>query len=179
LLERLVRAARLDASLYAQVRADRSTTMQALGAVVLVAVAHGVGTLVRALLLGWTPGAALLVAPLVEIVFWVASASMIYLVGRYLLGGTAGYAQVLRPLGFAVAPGLLILPASLASGFGAEAPVLAVVALWRLAAAFVAIRQGLGLGTAKSLAALIGGVLPALLLVATIAGALFRALEPE
>jgi hypothetical protein len=43
LLSRMLRAARLDGSLYGEVRADAGATGQALTVVALLAVAHGVG----------------------------------------------------------------------------------------------------------------------------------------
>jgi hypothetical protein len=175
---RLLRAARLDARLYADVRADRAATAQAVAVVALVGLAHGSGSVLRALPAGWGPGAAFLVAVVAEVAFWATSASAIYLVGRYALGAGAAYGQVLRPLGFACTPGLFILLASLATGVGAEAPAVAAVGLWRLAAYLVAVRQALGVGVGKSAAAGLVGMVAGLLAVGALAGALWRLLEP-
>ena len=48
LLSELIRAAILDRSLYAQVKADTRATARALGVVGLVALAHGVSGIIRA-----------------------------------------------------------------------------------------------------------------------------------
>ena len=48
-----------------------------------------------------SPAEGFLIGAQGEIVFWAGSSFAIYLVGRYLLGSTATYGQVLRPLGFA------------------------------------------------------------------------------
>ena len=66
-----------------------------------------------------SPAEGFLIGAQGEIVFWAGSSFAIYLVGRYLLGSTATYGQVLRPLGFAAVPGLLVLVAALASRVGA------------------------------------------------------------
>ena len=86
---------------------------------------------------------------------------------------------MVRPLGFACAPGLLILPASLASGAGMEALVLAPLAVWRLAAALVAVRCALRVGLLAACAAPAAGVVPALLVAGVVAGTLFRQLDPD
>ena len=174
----MLRAAHLDGSLYSEVRADSAATAQAVAVVALVGVAHGLGTIVRALLAGWAPGAAVLVAVLAEVAFWAVLSSAVYLVGKHVLGAPVAYGQVLRPLGFASAPGLFILGASVASGVGAEAPALAALALWRLAAYFVAVRHALGLGMARSIAALVVGVAATLMILVALTGALWRVLEP-
>ena len=93
-----------------------------------------------------------------EIVFWVGTSFVIYLIGRGLLGSTATYGQVLRPLGFAAVPGLLILLAAVASLVGAQVVVFAVLVPWRLATSFVAVDRALGVGRAKSAVALLLGV---------------------
>ncbi len=76
------------------------------------------------------------------------------------MGASATYGQVLRPFGFASVPGLLILVAGLASllGGGAQVVVFAALVPWRLATSYVAVRQALGLGRAKSALVLLVGV---------------------
>jgi phage-related protein len=100
-----------------------------------------------------------------EIVFWVGSSFAIYLIGRYLLGSAATYGQVLRPVGFAAVPGLLILIAALASLVGAQVVVFAVLVPWRLATSFVAVERALEVGRPKSAVALLLGVVCGLVLV--------------
>jgi hypothetical protein len=79
-----------------------------------------------------------------------------YLIGDKLLGGTATWGELLRTIGFAQSPGVLMI-------FGII-PILgglvrAVVALWLLAAGIVAIRQALDFSTGKAiLTAILGWV---------------------
>ncbi len=155
----LIRAATLDAALYAQVKADATATARALLVVALVALAYGAGGAIRAVAFGRDPPAeAFVVGAQGEVVFWAVGASAVYLLGRHVLGSTATYGQVLRPFAFAGVPGLLILVAALASLFGAQVPVFLVLVCWRLAAGFVAVRQALGLGPGRSAIALLVGV---------------------
>ena len=154
----LVRAARLDGTLYEEAKADTTATGPALGIVALVALAHGVGGVVRAVAFGRDPPTeGFLIGVQGEIVFWLGSSFAIYLIGRYLLGSTASYGQVLRPLGFAALPGLLILVAALASLIGAQIAVFALLVPWRLATSYVAVERALGVGRVKSAVALLLG----------------------
>ncbi len=168
LLGRIFRAARLDPALYAEVREDASSGAQATAVVLLVALAHGAGGVMRALLLGWSPVEGFILGPVGELLFWVAASVTIYLVGRYALGGTATYREVARPFGFAAAPGLLILVAASASGAGGETLLLPVIFLWRLAAGFVAVRAAFGLGPVRTTVTLLAGVVAGALAVGVI-----------
>jgi hypothetical protein len=162
----LIRAASLDGALYEEVKANTTSTGSALGIVALVALAHGAGGVVRAVAFERDPAAeGFLIGVQGEIVFWVGSSFVIYLVGRRLLGSSATYGQVLRPLGFAAVPGLLILLAALVSLVGAQVVVFAVLVPWRLATSFVAVERALGVGRAKSAVALLLGVGCGLVLV--------------
>ena len=164
----LIRAVRLDGDLYSEVRADATATTRSLAVVLLVALAHGVGGIIRSIAFGRDPILeSFLVGVQGEIVFWVVAGAVIYLVGRYVLGGRGTYGQVIRPLGFAVAPGLLIVVAALASLVGSVPRVLAlgVLAGWRLVASFVAVRQALGLNRVKSTITLLAGTICGLAMV--------------
>ena len=167
LLDRMIRAARLDANLYGEVRADATATRQALTVVALVALAHGVGGTIRGVSFGWNPVNSFLFGVVGEIAFFSAASLAIYVLGKYILGAKTTYAQVLRPFGFSVVPGLLIVVAALASlpGVGAEVPVFIVLATWRLAAGYIAIRRALSVGALKSTAALLAGVLSGMVAV--------------
>jgi hypothetical protein len=166
----LIRAARLDSSLYAQVKTDPTATARALVVVALVTLAHSVGGAIRATSFKRdSPLEGFLIGVYGEIVFWAVSSSVVYLVGRSVLGGTATYGQVLRLLSFAGVPGLLILVAALASLLdgGAQIFVFAVLVPWRVVASFVAVRQGLGLDRVKSSIALLVGAVCGLVMVGT------------
>jgi Zn-dependent protease len=137
LTERMVGAAKLDAATYEEVEADTTATSQAMLVVVLANIAAGFGAF-RELGFG-----GLLVTTLVALISWYVWAFVTYFVGTRFLPGPrtqADLGQLLRPLGFSAAPGLIrvlgIIP-------GLTAVVTFIAAVWMLVAMVVAVRQGL------------------------------------
>jgi len=134
--DRMIRAARLDASLYEEVEADTTLTGQATAVVLLAAVAAGIGAL------GRSPGA-LVGAAIAALVGWYIWAGITYLVGVKLLPEPqtkADFGQLLRTIGFASAPGVIrvlgIIP-------GLRWLTDAAGGLWMLVAMVVAVHQAL------------------------------------
>jgi hypothetical protein len=144
---------RLDPSLYHEVRRDEQATGQAIAVVLSVAVAHGLGDVLRAIVLssqtGDNPATAWLFGVPAEISFWVMASLVIRGVGS-LFGARRDYSTVIRAFGFAAAPGLLVVLGAALSAYLPPAVVLAPIVVLRLAAAFLAVRATLGLGTMKS-----------------------------
>lgn len=135
-VERVVGAARLDVRTYEEVEADATATPQAMGIVVLAALASGVG----AATLGGTGVVATVIGSLVG---WVVWAALIWLIGTQLLPESqtkADIGQLLRTVGFAAAPGLVLVLRLLPL---VGSLVALVVWLWQLAATVVAVRQAL------------------------------------
>lgn len=147
LVDRMVGAALLNVDTYEEVEHDETATPQAALVVVVVAVASAVGGLGAG-----APGA--LQGAAASIVGWLAWAGITYLVGTKLFGGTATWGELLRTLGFADAPGVL-LALGVVPFLGG--PVVGVVALWMLVAAFIGIRQALDFGNAKTFATVLVG----------------------
>ena len=135
-VDRVVGAARLDVQTYEEVEADKTATPQAMGVVVLVALASGVGAL--------TSGGTGIVAGLVgALVGWAAWAAVIWFIGTKLLPEpqtSADVGELLRTMGFAASPGLLLILriVPLIGGL-----VGLVVWLWQLVAMVIAVRQAL------------------------------------
>jgi hypothetical protein len=137
MVERMIGAAKLDARTFEEVEADESALGQALGVVVIAAVATGIGGMGRA-------GARGLVAALVAAVIgWGIWAGIIFLVGTKLMPEPqtkADFPEVLRTIGFSASPGVLNILGVI--------PFLGVIvgliaSLWQLAAMIVAVRQAL------------------------------------
>jgi len=133
--DRLIRAARLDASFYEEVEHDEGATRQALAVVVLTALATGVGAH------GGLPG--LVAGAIAALIGWYIWSALTYWIGTRLLpepSTEATLGQLLRTIGFAHAPGLLrvlgIIP-------GLHLILALATAIWMLVAAVVAIRQAL------------------------------------
>jgi hypothetical protein len=139
-LEKLYRAIRLDSELYEEVEADKSLTRQALVTVALVAIIEGVfylGAQDQGLVIGLSQSI------LGSVTRWVMWAFFIAFVGTRILPEPeteSNTGELLRTLGFAYAPGVFYIFASL-PGIGSIVQLL--VPLWQLAAMVVAVRQAL------------------------------------
>ena len=83
LTDRMVRAARLETSLYNEVEADLSATQQALTVVVIVAIAGGIGSALGAAIAGRPAAVAggLIGGIIAELLGWLVWSYVMYLVG--------------------------------------------------------------------------------------------------
>ena len=161
---RLIGAARLDAATFEEVEADATATGQAMGVVLLVSVATGIGSMTA----GGTGG--FFFAGLLALVAWVVWAALTYVIGTRLLPEPQTHAsvgQMMRTIGFAQSPGLLRVFIGIP---GVGVLVLAVVSVWMLVTMVVAVRQALDYtSTARALGVcVIGWVISVLLLLVAI-----------
>ena len=135
-VNRIIRACKLDISLYEEVEADKSATIQAAIVVVLSSIAAGVG----ALSLG---ASNFLTAPLLSLVSWYIWAYLVYFIGAKIFpepSTKANHGELLRTIGFSSAPGLIRV-----FGFTPELMSITFIggAIWMLIAMVVAVRQAL------------------------------------
>ncbi len=130
LLERLIAALRLDLRLYQQVSTDAAAMGQAFRVVLLAGVSNGLG-LVRRL-----GGAGVFAGVGAALLGWFLWAAVILLIAA-LLGHHRNGRSLLRALGFANAPGLLLI-LGIVPIIGAMARVIVVV--WLVAATAQAVR---------------------------------------
>ena len=135
-INRIIRACKLDISLYEEVEADKSATLQAALVVVLSSLAAGVG----ALSLG---ASNFLMAPILSLISWYVWAYLIYLIGAKLFpepDTKADHGQLLRTIGFSSAPGLIRI-----FGFSPELMSITFIGggIWMLVAMVIAVRQAL------------------------------------
>jgi len=149
LLDRMRGAAFLEIATYEEVEHDESLTRQAALVVAIVAIARGIGGLNEG-----TQG--IFIGILLALLGWLLWAGLTYLIGDKLLGGTATWGELLRTLGYAQSPGVLLV-----IGF---VPLLGwlvalIVPFWLLVTGIVAIRQALDFSTGKAiLTAVLGWV---------------------
>jgi len=133
--DRMLGAARLERETYEEVERDRTATGQAVGVVLLSAVAAGIGA-----------GAGvrvMVINAVAAVVLWAIWAALVYWIGAKLLpeqDTEADWGQLARTIGFAQTPGLLRI-----AGF---VPVLGNIAraaadVWVLVATVLAVRQAL------------------------------------
>jgi len=136
LIGRMIRAARLDPRLYAEVEADKSSFGQAATIVVLAAFAEGIN-------FPDAPLAILFARLLAALVAWLLSAGVIYLIGAKLLpepGTKADFGALLRAMGFANAPGVVNLLGVVPE---LRSTVSFVAAVWVIVATVTAVRHAL------------------------------------
>lgn len=171
MVNRMLRAARLEVPLYEQVEADLTATNQALLVVVLVAVASGLGAAIGASIAGTSAGGLigrLVSGLLTALIGWAVWSYVVYFVGTRFFGGTATYGELLRTLGFAESPSVLLIFSFI--------PVLGgilslVVGIWTLVSSFIATRQALDIDNTKTFFTILIGA-AALLIVFTIVTAI-------
>lgn len=136
--DRIVRAIRLDATLYEEVEADASAMSQAMLVVVLASVAGGVANMsASGMSMGFIAGA------LGALIGWYVWAFLTYIIGTRVLPGAntqADLGQLLRTLGFAAAPGLVQVAGIIPALAGIS---ITVANVWTLIATVVAVRQAL------------------------------------
>jgi hypothetical protein len=144
LIERMMGAAMLDASVYEEVEADRSATGQAAAVVAIVAICGAIGAI------GHHGGSRGVIGAIVTAFLgWLIMSGMTYVIGTKLFGGTADMGEMLRTLGFAQSPGVIAILGFIPILGGL---VLFAIAIWQLVTAVVAIRQALDFDLGKAIA---------------------------
>jgi hypothetical protein len=137
LIDRIVRASKLDIHLYEEVEADKGATAQAMGVVVLSSIAAGIGSIGKGGLLGIFMGAVF------ALIGWYIWAYLTYLIGTKVLPEpqtSADPGELLRTIGFSSSPGLIrvlgIIP-------GLATVIFLGASVWMLVAMVIAVRQAL------------------------------------
>ena len=168
LTDRMVRAARLETGLYNEVEADLSATNQALTVVVVTALAGGIGAALGQAIAGRPNGVVggLIGGVIAELVGWLVWSYVMYLVGTRVFHGTATYGELLRTLGFANSPGVLLILRFIPVLGGL---ITAVVGIWRIVAGFIAVREALDLDNGNTLATIVVGIVAYLVLLLIVA----------
>jgi hypothetical protein len=138
--ERMKGAAFLNVDTYTEVEHDTQGTSQAATVVVLGALAAAIGA-ARWGIAGMVAGAVF------SLLGWVIAAGITNFIGVTLLGGTATWSEMLRTLGFAQSPKILLV-LGIIPGLGA--PVGFVVWVWLLFTQFVAIREALDVSNERA-----------------------------
>jgi len=137
LIDRMVRASKLDVNLYEEVEADKGAMGQAIAVVVLSSVAGGI----------WSIGSlgisGLIWGTLFTLISWVLWAFLIFLVGTKLLPEPqtkSDMGELLRTTGFSTSPGVLriffFVPLL-------NVAILFVTVVWMIIAMVIAVRQAL------------------------------------
>jgi len=136
-IARMIRAAKLDVSLYEEVEADSTSIGQAMGVVVLSSLAAGIGNWY---LLGFS---GLISGTIFALIGWFAWAFMVYFIGVKFLPEpetSSNPGELLRTIGFSSSPGIIKVLAVI--------PFLnwivnLLASIWMLVAMVIAVRQAL------------------------------------
>ena len=169
--ERMIRAAKLDPSLYEEVEADRGAMGQAMGVVILSSVAAGVGTITKTGLGG------LFLGTIAALIGWYIWAYLTYWIGTKLLPEPqtrANPGELLRTIGFSSSPGVIrvlgIVP-------GLRGIVFLAAFIWMLVAMVIAVRQSLDYtGTLRAVGVCVVGAIVYVLILTVLLSLLFRSL---
>ncbi len=137
MVDRMLRAAKLDAQLYEEVEADKGALGQSMGVVVLASVAGGVGS-------GGLGGlSGILIGTVGALIGWFIWAALTYFIGTRILPEPttrADVGELLRTTGFSSSPGLIrvfgLIP-------GLTGIVFLISGVWMLTAMIIAVRQAL------------------------------------
>ena len=137
IVDRMVRASKLDINLYEEVEADKSSLGQAILVVVISSLAAGIGTL------GYSGINGLIFGTIASLVGWVVWVVIIYVVGAKLMPEPqtkSDISELLRTTGFAYSPGVLRILFFIPF-IGAIVTIAA--GIWILVAMIIAVRQAL------------------------------------
>ena len=137
LIDRMVRASKLDVSAYEEVEADKGATGQAAAIVVVSSIAAGIGSI------GVFGIQGLLFMTIGALVGWLIWAFLTFIIGTKLLPEPqtkADMGEMLRTIGFSSSPGVLRILGVI--------PVIGgiinfVIGIWMLVAMIIAVRQAL------------------------------------
>lgn len=137
LIDRMLRAAMLDAQLYEEVEADKSAIPQAIIVVVLSSLALGIGTI------DIYGSSAILTITIISLISWFVWAYVIYFIGVKFLPTSdtvSDHGELLRTVGFSYSPGVLRVLVLLPF----VGPIIfIIVEAWTLIAMVIAVRQAL------------------------------------
>ncbi|MFC2045967.1 YIP1 family protein [Chloroflexota bacterium] len=154
MVDRIVRAIRLDWTVFREIAEDENAMKEAAIIVVVVsflsAIGGGIGSgnFIVSFLVGWI---------LAILVGWIGWAILTYLVGTLLFSGKSNIPEMMRVLGYASAPKLLGL-----FGFIPCVGWILVLAGWLLSliAGFIAVREAMDFDTVEAIVTvLISGVI--------------------
>jgi hypothetical protein len=152
MLDRILGVFKLDVNTFEAIEHDTTATTQAALVVLITALLGGLGTGLLSIFGGTGTFFSTFISGLIwAFVAWLIWAVVSWFVGTKLFGGQATIDEMLRVLGFAVAPQMLGVIPCVGQFIGW---------IWSLAAGFIAIRQGLDLDNGKAfLTAIIGFII--------------------
>lgn len=139
---RVIGVLKLDVDTYEEIEADETATSQAAIVVAIVAIIGGLIGGATTIIVGGSFIGTFLQQVLTAFIGWLIWSYVTYFVGTSLFNGKSTPGEMLRVLGFAQAPGILVVIPICGWFIGW---------IWTLVCTFIAIRQGLDLDNIKAL----------------------------
>lgn len=136
--ERIKRVCIFDSGVYLDVR---NSFFSAFFIVLLVALSHGIGGIIRTRINNWDARESFVFAVQGEIIFWVVQSFVYFILAKLLFHKPLKLAEILSSIGYAIFPGILIIAASLLQLIELSVPMLITLAVYRLATCTVALHQ--------------------------------------
>lgn len=152
--DRLLGAVKLDAGVFEEIEHDVDAVGQAAGVVALAGVAQGLGAVHSAGL------GAVFAGVVASFTMWIGATAIVWAVGVKIFEHTSDFGELLRTLGFAWAPQLLLVAGVLPLG-PLNALLWTAVGVLVLAAFVIAARQALDVTTGRAVGICLLGVVPA------------------
>jgi hypothetical protein len=146
--DRLLAALRLDATVFEEVERDQEAIAQAAAVIFLSSLAQGLGAIDAPSIPALLGGLAGIVAA--GFVGWIVTSGLIWVIGVKFMGCTSDYGELLRTLGFASAPKVLLLIGVVPLGVASYALGFAVTVLSTIAAV-LAVRHALDVTTGRAI----------------------------
>jgi hypothetical protein len=159
LISRMIRASKLEVSLYEEVEADATANSQALISVIIVGLATSIGAGIAGIatrgIMGFFWG--LIAGLAASLVGWLVWSYLTYILGTTVLKGpntSATWGELIRTIGFAHSPGVFRILSFVPFvggiiSFGAS--------IWFLIAGVIGVRQALDISTGRAIAVCIVG----------------------
>ena len=170
IINRMIRAAKLDASLYEEVEKDVTATNQAILVVVIASICSGIGAAIGGHTIGGLGGLVFgLVGGVISaLLSWFIWSFITYFIGTRVFKGPkteATYGELLRCIGFSNSPGTLrILSFIPILGF----VITFIAGIWSLVAMVIAVRQALDFSTGRAIATCIVGFIIMLIITVVV-----------
>jgi len=155
LIRRMQGAAMLDVPTFEEVEHDRTATGQAVAVVLIAAVAEAIG--------GLGSGVGLVGGAVAALVRWGTWSGVTWFIGTRVFKGTADWGELLRTIGFAQAPAVLLALGFIPLVWVFVAPL---VSIWLLIATLIGIRQALDISTGQAFLTAALGLIPYAVLLA-------------
>jgi hypothetical protein len=158
MLSRVIGAARLDPGTYEQVEADPGANLQAAAVVIVSSTSVAIG-------IGATEPFRILVFVAYLTALWVFVSGAAWIIGTEFFDGDAEWGELLRTMGFAQGPAVLMMVAAVP---GLQLPTVLVVSVWLGMTYVAALTQALDIEPGKALAT--GGICLGIMLLSQYLG---------